>query len=181
MSPRKQVRLFTAGIALTALGATGSAAISTAAASTGARHSHTFTDYAFDVNDNTNNIGFFPVPGSNAGALVQGDGTVVNDQITTSHKAGGGYPIIGYDSGSCIVTRAEDKNAPGTLSNCVVTARLPHGSLTVQGVIRYISQKPITATLAVTGGTGSYAAARGTVRVTFAKDYKVLQFTLTGI
>ena len=52
------------------------------------------------------------------------------------------------------------------------------GSLTVQGVVRFESQQPQSAVLAVTGGTGRFDGAAGTVAISSAKNFKVLSFAL---
>jgi hypothetical protein len=51
-------------------------------------------------------------------------------------------------------------------------------SLTAQGVVRFTSQQPEPAVLAVTGGTGRLDGAAGTLSVAFTKNYKILTFTL---
>jgi hypothetical protein len=56
---------------------------------------------------------------------------------------------------------------------------LPGGSLTVQGVLAFQTQQPQPAVLAVTGGTGRFTGADGTVIVSFTKNYKILIITLT--
>ena len=56
---------------------------------------------------------------------------------------------------------------------------LPGGSLTVQGVLAFQTQQPQPAVLAVTGGTGRFTGADGTVTVWFTKNYKILTITLT--
>jgi hypothetical protein len=60
----------------------------------------------------------------------------------------------------------------------VVTAAVRGGSLTVQGILRFRGHQPQPATFAVTGGTGRYTGAAGTVHVGFARDHKILTFRL---
>ena len=60
----------------------------------------------------------------------------------------------------------------------MVTAAVRGGSLTIQGILSFHGQQPLPATLAVTGGTGRYAGAAGTVHVGFARDHKILTFRL---
>ncbi len=147
--------------------------------------------YAFDINPSADEL--IPAPGTSAGVISEGDESVINDQLTSTHLAGhgasAGYPIIGYDSGTCTFTRAAPDGQPSnsafdtTLESCVATAFLPNGSITVQGVITVQSGTPQPATLAVTGGTGTFNGASGTLRVTFGSrfqghQYKTLTITL---
>jgi hypothetical protein len=60
------------------------------------------------------------------------------------------------------------------LADCVVTAVWATGSLTVQGVVAFKSQQPESALFAVTGGTGHFDGAAGTLGVSFTKDFKIL-------
>ena len=159
-----------AAAALAACGTTGAAA----APAGSANAATTLTYYAFDINNGTTNPGFIPVPGTNPKVFAQGDELIVNDQVTTTHKAGGGYPIVGHDAGVCTLTRIPEPHAEQTLANCAVTAVLPGGSLTIQGVLTFQAQQPQPAVLAVTGGTGRFTGADGTVAVTFTKNYKIL-------
>jgi len=48
----------------------------------------------------------------------------------------------------------------------------------VQGILSFHGQQPQPATLAVTGGTGRYTGAAGTVQVGFARNHKILTFRL---
>jgi hypothetical protein len=76
---------------------------------------------------------------------------------------------IGQLDGQCTVTRL-DRKANSFTQQCLVTATLPRGHLTVQGVITFTDPEQDTFTLAVTGGTGAYAGAGGEVHVTFVSD-----------
>ncbi|MGD0373703.1 MAG: dirigent protein [Streptosporangiaceae bacterium] len=140
--------------------------------------SRALTYYAFDINNGTNDPGLVPVPGSNPNAFAQGDELIINDQLTTTHRQAGGYPIVGYDSGVCTLTRLPEKDARQTFANCVVTAVWTNGSLTVQGAVPFRSQQPESAVLAITGGTGRFGTARGTMRVGFTKEFKVLSIAV---
>jgi len=166
-----------------ALVATGVASVLPAAAAGGApsgapSSAQTLSFFAFDINNGSADPGFIPVPGSNPKALAQGDELIINDQVTTTHKVNGGYPIVGYDSGVCTLTRIPEPHARQTLADCVVTAVVKNGSLTVQGVVRFSAMQPQSATMAITGGTGHFATARGTLRVSFAKTHKILTFSV---
>jgi Dirigent-like protein len=118
------------------------------------------------------------VAGTNPKVFSQGDELIINDQITSTHKTKAGYPIVGRDSGVCTLTRIPEKYADQTLANCVVTVVWKNGTLAVQGVVQFRSQLPQTAVLAITGGTGRFLGAAGTIRVGFTKDYKILVIRL---
>lgn len=163
------------GTALAACGTIGVAAATPVSAAHAAR---TLRYYAFDINNGATDPGFIPAPGTNPKVFSQGDELIINDQLTTTHRAKGGYPIVGYDSGACTLTRIPEKNAEQTLANCVVTAVFKGGSLAVQGVVRFKSQQPQSAVLAVTGGTGRFDRTAGTVAVSFTKNFKILSFAL---
>ena len=163
------------GVALAACGTVGVAA---AAPDVSAHAVRAVRYYAFDINNGTTEPGLIPVPGTNPAKLSQGDELIINDQVTVTHRVGHGFPIIGHDAGVCTLTRIPEKFARQTLGNCVVTVVLKHGSLTVQGVVRFKAKQPQAAVLAVTGGTGDFAGAAGTVGVSFTRSHKILTFAL---
>jgi hypothetical protein len=139
----------------------------------------TVTYYAFDINNGSSDPGFVAVAGTTPAVYAQGDELIINDQLTTTRKVGTGYPIVGYDSGVCTMTRIPELNAEETYANCVVTAVWRNGgSITVQGVVAFEGQQPEPAALAITGGTGIHNGASGTLRVEFTAQYKVLTFAL---
>ena len=138
----------------------------------------TISYYAFDINNATADPGFVAVPGSNPKVFAQGDELIINDQLTSTHRIAQGYPIIGYDSGVCVLTRIPEAGARQTLANCVVTAVVEGDSLAIQGIVRFSEQQPEPAVLTVTGGTGRFAGAAGTVAVSFTKNFKILAFKL---
>lgn len=138
----------------------------------------TLTVFAFDINNGGPDPGFIPVPGTSPGNFAQGDELIINDQLTLPKLVGKGFPIVGHDSGVCTLTRLPERDARQTYASCVVTAVVRGGSLTVQGILQFHGQKPQPATLAVTGGTGRYTGAAGTVHVGFARDHKILTFRL---
>jgi hypothetical protein len=169
--------------AATALAACGTPQVAAAAPGGSAPGQRTLTYYAFDINNGTTDPGFIPVPGTNPKAFAQGDELIINDQLTTTHQVNGGYPIVGHDAGVCTLTRIPQhqipqKHANQTLANCVVTAVWDTGSLTVQGVVAFKSQQPQPAVFAVTGGTGHFDGAAGTLGVSFTKDFKILTIKL---
>ena len=174
--PARRAAIIAASAALAAAGAIGVAAA--APSSNAAPAVKTLKYFAFDINNSTNDPGFVPVPGTNPSVFSQGDELIINDQITVTHKSGSGYPIVGYDSGVCTLTRVPEKNAEQTLGNCVVTAVWKHGSLTLQGVVHFKKQQPESAVLAVTGGTGSYDGASGVLDVSFTASHKILTIKL---
>jgi hypothetical protein len=166
--------VITAAAALAACAASGAAAVP--AGAPGA--TKTLTYYAFDINNTPADPGFIPVPGTNPNAFAQGDELIINDQLTTTHRVNGGYAIIGRDAGVCTLTRIPEPHAGQTLASCVVTAVWHNGSLTIQGVVSFRSKQPEPAVLAVTGGTGRFDGATGTVGVSFTKNFKILTITL---
>ena len=135
--------------------------------------------YAFDVNNGGKDPGFIAVAGTSPAVFAQGDELIINDQLTSTHQTKGGYPIVGYDSGICTLTRIPEKYAEQTIANCVVTAVWNGGSsLSLQGAVHFRSQQPEAAVFAVTGGTGKFTGAAGTAGVSFTKDYKILTVRL---
>jgi hypothetical protein len=154
------------------------AGVAAATPASAAAAAGTFRYYAFDINNGTTEPGLIPVAGSNPGTFAQGDELILNDQVTTTHWAGHGYPIVGFDTGVCTVTRIPEKNAEQTIANCVVSVAVSGGSLAVQGAVHFKSGQPEPATLAVTGGTGKFSGKSGEVRVSFTKTHKILVFTL---
>lgn len=74
---------------------------------------------------------------------------------------------------------ASAKSLTRGLANCVATAVLPGGSLTGQGVVEISSAgTPHPTDLAITGGTGRYAGARGTLHVKNTTGYEIFKFML---
>jgi hypothetical protein len=164
--------------AAAALAACGTPVVAAAAHGGPAPGPRTLTYYAFDINNGTTDPGFVPVPGTSPKVFAQGDELIINDQLTTTHQVNGGYPIVGHDAGVCTLTRIPEKHANQTLANCVVTAAWNNGSLTVQGVVAFKSHQPESAEFAVTGGTGRFDGAAGTLGVSFTKNFKILTIRL---
>lgn len=168
-APRRLARSVRSAAAITTGAAVvagcGLAVVSAAQRST-ARAATALTYYAFDVS------------AAGPGPSAPGDVQVVNDQLTTTRQSNGNYPIVGRDSGVCVVTRAASQPPGKLLENCVVTAVVPGGSLTLQGIVSFSGRTPDPATLAVTGGTGRFAAAAGTAGVSFTADHKVVTITV---
>ncbi|MFI8104809.1 hypothetical protein [Streptomyces sp. NPDC086023] len=112
----------------------------------------------------------FPVS-STPGVVSQGDSVVVrSDLFDEEHKK------VGETHGSCVTTRGGADEA----EQCLVTYVLPGGQLTTQGVyFNYLDQGPFDS--AITGGTGDFAKARGSVHSTteFTTPKVVRRFTIT--
>jgi hypothetical protein len=172
----RRAAIAAAGVALAAGGVAGVAAATPA---TAAAKAGTVRYFAFDINNGTSDPGLIPVAGSNPSTFAQGDELILNDQVTTTHWAGHGYPIVGFDSGACTISRIPEKNAEQTIANCVVSVAVSGGSLAVQGAVHFKSGQPEPATLAVTGGTGKFYGKTGEVRVAFTKTHKILTFSLS--
>ncbi|MFC9491418.1 hypothetical protein ACFTZM_35810 [Streptomyces hydrogenans] len=109
----------------------------------------------------------FPVT---PGSVSQGDRVVVrSDLFDEAHNK------VGETHGTCTTTRGGADEA----EQCLVTYVLPDGQITTQGVyFDYIDQGPFDP--AITGGTGKYEKARGSVHSeTIATDPKVVRrFTI---
>ncbi|MFJ3965596.1 hypothetical protein [Streptomyces sp. NPDC090036] len=96
----------------------------------------------------------FPV---NSGGPSQGDRTVVR---STLHDAAGNQ--VGETGGTCTTTRV----AEGGAEACYVTYVLPGGQLSVQGMVfGIVPGPPGSFDNAITGGTGEFDRARGSVHV----------------
>ena len=65
---------------------------------------------------------------------------------------------VGVDGSSCTQTRGTGQ------AQCALTMRLADGQITAQGLIR-AAHVPYVATMAITGGTGAFAAVSGELRL----------------
>jgi hypothetical protein len=165
-----------------------SPAVPVAAALTSKSSAKTIVVNGFDINSGDNDL--VPASGTTSGVITEGDQSIVNEQLTATKESKNGknegYPIIGYASGLCTFTRTSpDGQAKGSpfndiLENCVVTAVLPRGSLTIQGVITIKGGAEQPSTLAVTSGTGSYNGAWGIVDATSGKQFSTYTIVLDG-
>ena len=95
--------------------------------------------------------------------LSLGDHFVVTEDLyRKGHK-------VGDNHATCTVTRTEPKTGtPHTAAvQCVATLILPEGQVTAQGtrIADLDAQEPPRFVLAITGGTGAYNGAHGTIRV----------------
>ncbi|MGW6706023.1 allene oxide cyclase barrel-like domain-containing protein [Streptomyces sp. NPDC054956] len=94
------------------------------------------------------------------GPAAQGDRTVVRSILTDEDGK-----KVGETGGFCTTTRAALTEDPGGAEECVVTYTLPDGQLTAQGMYFGILKAgpPPSFDNAITGGTGKYRRASGTV------------------
>jgi hypothetical protein len=91
-----------------------------------------------------------------------GDQVVFADDVY-DHKGG---TKIGTDGVVCTVVRVTDAATGSGTAQCVATAQLADGQITVQGFNSFTGDElPAPFQLAITGGTGAYANARGQVTV----------------
>ncbi|MFF9852717.1 hypothetical protein [Streptomyces litmocidini] len=90
------------------------------------------------------------------GSVSQGDQVVARSDL--SYLSDAAHTKIGESHVTCTTTRGGDDEA----EQCVATYVLPGGQLTVQGMyFNYLDQGPFDN--AITGGTGRYDKARGSV------------------
>ncbi|MEU6620694.1 hypothetical protein ABZ926_07895 [Streptomyces litmocidini] len=90
------------------------------------------------------------------GSVSQGDRVVARSDL--SYFSDETHTKIGESHVTCTTTRGGDDEA----EQCVATYTLPDGELTVQGMyFNYLDQGPFDN--AITGGTGKYDRARGSV------------------
>ena len=54
-----------------------------------------FVVYAFTINPSADDS-VIPAPGTKGDVVSEGDVSIVNDQLTSTHEIASGYPIIGY-------------------------------------------------------------------------------------
>ena len=88
------------------------------------------------------------------------------DQFVFTNDLFRGDTKVGEDGGLCVITRVTQEGA--TTVECHGVNSLPGGLITVQGMVTYAPGEEIKAEpyeFAITGGTGKYRAARGTVRI----------------
>jgi hypothetical protein len=85
-------------------------------------------------------------------------GDSLGDQSVFSQDLFRGGEKVGVSGVVCTLVRLEPR-VSATLQ-CVATARLPGGQITIQGLPTF-TDGPSTFRLAITGGTGSYREAHG--------------------
>lgn len=149
-------RLVVAAIVALLLGGTG-VALAAARSTHRPRHSHSSSEvirtFALTVQTADIDVG-------DTGPSL-GDEFVFSDDLSR-HKGG---KTIGIDGGVCTLVRI-DQSAGTFTQQCVVSATLPGGQITVQGLATFSeADETPTFTLPVTGGSGRYKDAGGQVRV----------------
>jgi hypothetical protein len=87
-------------------------------------------------------------------------GDSLGDQFIFHDVLRQGGERVGHDGGVCTVTSVEHSQA-----QCLVTAWLPEGQITIQGLVVETGDSPGRLVFAVTGGTGQYEGASGEVHV----------------
>ena len=107
-----------------------------------------------------------------------GDQRVFTDQlhkVNTSNQPQG--PVVGHHSGFCTLVKKGPGNA--RFYQCFATYDLPDGLLTARTLFDLNSVGPKGITAAVTGGTRTYAGARGELTATFpAEGTSLFKFKL---
>jgi hypothetical protein len=92
------------------------------------------------------------------------------DEVIANSKVGGAATGARYLV--CLAAK-QGRSVESALYSCSVTYNLANGTITAAGVARITPNPPIT--VPVTGGTGAYAGARGTLTVTANEDTITLQ------
>jgi hypothetical protein len=92
------------------------------------------------------------------------------DEVIASSKVGGAASGARYLV--CLAAK-QGKSVETALYSCQVTYNLANGTITAAGVAHINPSPPIV--VPVTGGTGAYAGARGTLTVTAQQDTLTLQ------
>ena len=90
-------------------------------------------------------------------------GDPTGNQFVSAHDLYRGGHKVGVDGASCQII---DVVPPDSLRvQCLASLSLPQGQLTGQGLVTIDEAGTSPFTLAITGGTGAYAAARGQLTV----------------
>jgi hypothetical protein len=91
-------------------------------------------------------------------------GDSLGDQFVFSGDLFRAGEKVGIDGGVCTLVRLEPMVS--ATSQCVATAELPKGQITVQGLLTFSEEtEGEPSQLAITGGTGKYKEAQGEVKV----------------
>ena len=73
---------------------------------------------------------------------------------------------LGFDDGVCTIVRVEDAKLGSGTAEGVVTLSLADGQIALQGLVSFVGNEPPPPfDIAITGGTGAFKDARGTVTV----------------
>lgn len=105
-------------------------------------------------------------------------GTNIGDYMVFSSDVSRHGHNVGELNGTCMLTRIDPKANQGS-QQCIATANLKRGTLTLQGVRLFsgVQEKGLTA--AVTGGTGRFAGAGGEAHVRFVTNTRwTIRFVL---
>lgn len=100
--------------------------------------------------------GVRPVTDLQAVSPSRGDQIVFRDRVVS------GGDVVGRDGGTCTVVAVRPQAADPLELSCTATFSLPDGDLTTQGLAGAAPVKR----LVITGGTGDYRSAEGTVTLT---------------
>ncbi|HEY4021874.1 MAG TPA: dirigent protein [Pseudonocardiaceae bacterium] len=133
---RRSILIGTLTVAVLAIGGAG---VAVATTQNSAQHGNNFTVVEHAITDTTVDIG----PKGDSLGDILAFGNPIYDA--------GNHTQVGNDQGSCVRTKV------GVAWECSWTTILPGGSLTVEGPF-YDSADSV---LAITGGTGTWARARG--------------------
>jgi hypothetical protein len=150
-----RVKLVVAGLAAGIL-AVGGVTLASARPSGRSHHRGTqvFTVFAVTVQSQVLDLG--------PQGFSLGDQTIFADDVYD--KKGG--TKIGSDGVVCTVVRVTDAATGSGTAQCVATASLPDGQITIQGLVSFTgTELPAPFQQAITGGTGAYANARGQITV----------------
>ncbi|MER5206673.1 hypothetical protein [Streptomyces sp. NPDC002825] len=130
---------------------------SAAAPDTGSAHSRGKAARVITLRAVVQELHRFPVL---EGSVSQGDRVVARSDL--SYFSDETHTKIGESHVTCTTTTGGDPMVVDEAEQCVATYVLPDGELTVQGMyFNYLNQGPFDN--AITGGTGKYDRARGSV------------------
>jgi hypothetical protein len=105
-----------------------------------------------------------------------GDQSVFSDDLLTARNGN----RVGFDGGVCTVVRVEDASTQTGTLQCLVSYSLSGGQITTQHLSKTANLAPSgTETGAITGGTGRYRTARGSVKIEFLDGGAAANVTLS--
>jgi hypothetical protein len=94
-------------------------------------------------------------------------GDSLGDQLVFSEDLFRDGKKVGHDGAVCTLVRLVPRVS--ATFQCVATASLPEGQITVQGLPTF-TDGPASFSLAITGGTGAYKTAHGQVKAVEVSD-----------
>ena len=104
-------------------------------------------------------------------------GDSLGDQFVFSADLFRAGKKVGIDGGVCTIVRLEPMVS--ATSQCVATAELPKGQITVQGLLTFDAEtEGEPSRLAITGGTGKYRTAQGELIITGSETESQLTFKI---